>query len=135
MLKSLIRVSIGWTFSRVSSAFCAAASRGVTLLHICLVVYLKCMLTTKIKHNCEAGMDKVRRTGRMLLFNQFIRLTCCFLRFDPEVRISTFLLKSINSPRLHGITFQEILLFIKKWIFFNLHNGGWNQGPLDTAAT
>jgi hypothetical protein len=22
-----------------------------------------------------------------------------------------------------------------KVVFFNLHSGGWNQGPLDTAAT
>jgi hypothetical protein len=30
-------------------------------------------------------------------------------------------------------TFQEIKQ--KKKIFFNLHSEGWNQGPLDTAAT
>jgi hypothetical protein len=49
------------------------------------------MLTTKIKHNCEAGIDKVRCAGRMRLFNQFIRPTCGLIRllknqyFPPEV--------------------------------------------------
>jgi hypothetical protein len=34
---------------------------------------------------------------------------------DPRDRISIFLLKSMNSPKSYGVTFQEILLLVRKW--------------------
>jgi hypothetical protein len=32
-------------------------------------------------------------------------------------------------------SYKQIPAFHFKVLFFNLHSGGWNQGPLDTAAT
>jgi hypothetical protein len=34
---------------------------------------------------------------------------------------------------LHSYTLYSV--FNVKFFFLNLHSGGWNEGPLDTAAT
>jgi hypothetical protein len=35
----------------------------------------------------------------------------------------------------YGCVGVEWTRLIEVWLIFNLHSRGWNQGPLDTAAT
>jgi hypothetical protein len=50
--------------------------------------------------------------------------------------------RSIQCIPSHPISLRSILILVLStylrlglFFFFNLHRGGWNQGPLDTAAT
>jgi hypothetical protein len=56
------------------------------------------------------------------LFDIFFAPTKIFFELRSDVR-RTYVSLHVKCP---------LLLFL---IFFNLRSGGWNQGPLDTAAT
>jgi hypothetical protein len=58
---------------------------------------------------------------------------------NPRVpqNAANFLIDRIISGSLDRLSCMELVVgnLVTLHFFFNLHSGGWNQGPLDTAAT
>jgi hypothetical protein len=43
--------------------------------------------------------------------------------------------RAINNKSKLDCQVLGIVSFTERYFFLNLYSGGWNQGPLDTAAT